>query len=109
MKNPLALMMLLALVALVACTVILTSGGGSPGKTVGDSDRPRFCHEGDTQFCTIGSCSGQSACINGVWSGCRWARVCTPGERIPCLKNGCAYAVKECDTCGTGFGECKGS
>ncbi|MFZ5501488.1 MAG: hypothetical protein ACOY58_06220, partial [Candidatus Micrarchaeota archaeon] len=65
-----------------------------------------LCASGETRSCQSGSCAGTSTCIQGVWSGCRWERICTPGIHEPCIEQGCAYALRECNECGTGWGEC---
>lgn len=66
------------------------------------------CKDGLTQYCTVGNCSGLSTCAGNAWGGCKWERVCTPGSKVPCLKNNCPYALKECNECGTGYGSCVG-
>ncbi len=107
MKNPLPLLLLLALAALLAYGLL---SGGSPAaigpSSPGAPSAQAPCIDGQTQYCRLGNCSGISACIGGAWTGCRWERVCEPGSRVPCLKNNCPYALKECDECGTGYGPC---
>jgi hypothetical protein len=107
-KNPIPLIMLLGL------AIILAYGLLAPKLTVTLAPpsgplAPAACAEDQSRQCFVGNCSGVSTCINGAWSGCRWERVCTPGSRSTCLKDGCAYAVKECNGCGTGYGPCLGS
>ncbi len=106
MKNPAVLIFILALVAIIAYAAYLGSGPAASQQQPAPEGPPRSCQDGQTQPCSTGSCSGLSRCINGVWSGCRWDTVCTPGDRVPCLSNGCVYAVKECNSCGTGYGAC---
>ncbi len=64
------------------------------------------CTEGQTQSCRVGACTGISTCTGGSWGGCKWKTVCTPGTKAPCTLQGCAYAYKECNECGTGYGPC---
>ncbi len=65
------------------------------------------CMPGQARGCTVGNCSGTSLCLEGgTWSGCRWEHVCAPGARIPCLKDGCSYAYRDCNACGSGYGDC---
>ncbi|MBI5224041.1 hypothetical protein HY990_06505 [Candidatus Micrarchaeota archaeon] len=66
------------------------------------------CLDGQKQYCRVASCSGFSTCVGGTWGGCEWVKVCNPGERIPCLKEGCSYAYKICNECGTEYGSCTG-
>ncbi len=106
MKSPLVLLFILSLAAIIVFAIYISWGppaaaGSEPGQSA-----PRYCRDGQTQACSAGSCSGLSTCINGIWSGCKWGTVCTPLSRVPCLSNGCVYAVKECNSCGTGYGDC---
>lgn len=67
------------------------------------------CIDGQTRPCTAAGCNGTSTCMNGRWWGCKWNQTCVPGSRAPCLRDtGCTYAVKECNSCGTGYSECFG-
>jgi hypothetical protein len=101
------MLFIVALFALIAYAAYLGSGpGAAPESQPSSPSSGGLCTEGQTQACSIGSCSGVSRCINGVWSGCRWDTVCTPGTKVPCLSNGCVYAVKECNQCGTGYTDC---
>ena len=65
------------------------------------------CKNGESRVCTYNSCSGVSTCINGIWGGCNWQRICNPGTIVPCLQNGCATSSKACNECGTGYGNCQ--
>ena len=65
-----------------------------------------ICEDGQTKPCDSGNCSGTALCIDGTWSGCRWAQVCVPGSSEVCLTQNCPYGVKKCNSCGTGFGPC---
>ena len=67
---------------------------------------PFLCADGEVRPCASGDCEGTSTCVKGVWGGCRWEQVCAPGLREPCIIQGCAYAVRECNECGTGWSEC---
>lgn len=107
MKNPAVLLFIIALAVIIAYAAYLGSGPAvAPQSQPAPGSSSRICQEGQTQPCSTGTCPGVSRCINGVWSGCRWDTICTPGTRVPCLSNGCVYAVKECDSCGTGYTEC---
>ena len=106
MKNPGVLVFVIALIAIIAYAAYLGSGPQQQPQSQPAAPQGGICSEGQTQACSLGSCSGQMRCINGVWSGCRWDTICTPGSRVPCLSNGCVYAVKECDSCGTGYTAC---
>jgi hypothetical protein len=64
------------------------------------------CSEGQTQHCSVGNCSGLSTCVKGSWSPCRLERVCTPGEKVPCIERGCAKGHKVCNDCGTAYNPC---
>ena len=105
LKNPLVLIMILALAAILV--YVLFFFPGSPGALPpAQQPPPTLCTEGQTQYCAIDSCSGTRTCVGGVWSGCRWQQVCTPGSRIPCLRQDCSYAVQTCNECGSGYGPC---
>ncbi len=97
--------------ALVLAYGFFSTWGGVPvaptAAVTPHPDQPA-CKDGQTQYCTLGNCTGFSTCIGGYWGGCRWDRTCTPGSRTPCLKDNCPYAIKECNECGTGYGPCGG-
>jgi hypothetical protein len=106
LKNPVVLALFVFLAVVIAYAAYL-GWAPSPQPASRPSDSATgLCREGDTRPCSVNSCQGVSRCLNGVWSGCRWDTVCTPGARVPCLSNGCVYAVKECDSCGTGYTDC---
>lgn len=106
MKNPVLAAIFVILALIIAYAAYLGWGPSvQPSQQTQDTGT-KFCKEGDTRTCASGSCQGVSRCLNGVWSGCRWDTVCTPGQRVPCLSNGCVYAVKECNSCGTAYTEC---
>ncbi len=106
MKSPLVLVFVLSLAAIIIYAIYLGTGPAQAQQERSGQSAPKYCQDGQTQACSAGSCSGVSTCINGVWSGCKWATACTPGARVPCLSNGCVYAVKECNSCGTGYTDC---
>jgi hypothetical protein len=64
------------------------------------------CQDGKVRQCSVGNCTGTSTCSDGDWGPCKLERVCTPGEQLPCLKQGCAKGFKVCNDCGTAYGEC---
>lgn len=108
LKNPLPLA-LLALLALALAAILFlfyNPAGAQPQQN--ESALQAGCTDGQTKACSVGECGGTSTCVNGRWWVCRWETVCTPGSRIPCLNGGCAYAVRECNSCGTGYGPCFG-
>jgi hypothetical protein len=68
------------------------------------------CIAGQARNCSVGGCTGTSLCLeDGTWGSCNWQRVCTPGSTLPCLQDGCAYAYKTCNPCGSGYGDCNAS
>jgi hypothetical protein len=103
-RNPIALLLIIALAAVLA--VPFLSPASPPGPGSGNASAPVLCKDGQTRACSAGSCGGVSTCVGGVWSGCKWPRVCVPGSKVSCIQNGCAYAFKECDECGSGYGPC---
>jgi len=107
MKNPLPLVFLFLLIltlAYIVYVVFVPEAVSVPG----DTHRALYCTDGERRACTAGSCSGISTCVGGSWGGCDWQKVCEPGSRELCIKDGCAYALKECDECGTSWGPCQG-
>ncbi len=106
MKSPLVLVFVACLGALIVYAIWLGTGSAGSQQAQPSGAPAVYCADGQTQQCTAGACSGVSTCIGGVWSGCKWPTSCIPGARVPCLSNGCVYAVKECNSCGTGYGEC---
>lgn len=104
---PLALLLLL--IAIVGAVTVVFFMGPEPGVFHYSDGKPSydFCHPGSSLPCTVGNCTGRYLCMaDGSWGGCTWARTCVPGSRTPCLDNGCAYAYRECDACGAGYGDC---
>lgn len=106
LKNPTVAVFFAALIAVVAYAVFISLPSLEKAPAPAYAEPPTLCQAGQTQYCSSGPCPGLSTCFDGVWSGCRWDTVCTPGERVPCLKGGCSYAVKECNECGTGYTVC---
>lgn len=105
-KNP-AVAFFFVFLGLAIVYAVLISMPAAPAPLAEPFDRgPDACVDGTSQACSVGSCSGISTCVDGIWSGCRWQTVCTPGSRAPCFDGACLYAVKECNGCGTGFSEC---
>ncbi len=105
-KNPLPILMLAVLVLILAYGFIAPRTPISIGPGQGAQQPAAACTEGQSSTCRIGNCSGVSTCIAGSWSACRWEQVCSPGSRVTCVSGGCAYAIKACNECGTGFGPC---
>ncbi len=65
------------------------------------------CIEGTAEACNTGrNCGGVRQCIRGSWTGCIIEEACRPGERIPCVPDGCTIGYKACNECGSGYGEC---
>lgn len=58
--------------------------------------------------CFVGGCAGTKACLGGVFSECVLPlRVCAPGESTGCSLDNCKFGYMECNSCGTGFGQCQ--
>ncbi|MCX6770327.1 MAG: hypothetical protein NT051_06690 [Candidatus Micrarchaeota archaeon] len=65
------------------------------------------CTEGQTKQCNLSDCKGTISCETGRFTECRLGRkVCIPKSRTGCNLDGCHFGLRECDSCGTGFGEC---
>lgn len=117
MKNPVPVFLIIAMLA-VLCYSFYMAGliqlpqdaqAGGPAQSQNGAAGPTgYCKDGQTQYCRLGNCSGESVCMGGAWGGCRWDRTCTPGTKATCLKNNCPYGLKECNECGTGYGPCSG-
>ena len=105
-KNPLPLL-IIAVLAVVAVYGFFFISPKAVSLHYPVDEGPVLCVEGQTKGCTVGPCDGLSTCLNGRWGPCRWETVCTPGTEAPCTQNGCAYAYKECNECGTGYGPCE--
>jgi len=98
------LVLMLGLLAILAYALLFAPGAGE--FQYPKEDELQRCTENQTRTCQVGGCVGLQTCFEGEWSGCSWKRICTPGIKTPCLKQGCAYAYQECNPCGTGFGPC---
>jgi hypothetical protein len=104
-KNPVVLLFLLFLFAILAYTFLYISGGRVdlhyPTKAA------EGCTENASRQCNIGNCSGSSLCHGGAWGVCKLKLVCEPGSRVSCSEAGCVYGFRECDECGSGYGPCR--
>jgi len=108
LKNP-APMIFAGILVLFLISMALIFYAPAPPPQPAEKLPPPACMDGQTRSCTTGGCSGIATCKDGKWWGCRWNQTCRPGARAPCLNdNGCSYAVKECNDCGTGYGPCMG-
>jgi hypothetical protein len=113
LKNPIPLLFVLSLAAVLSYGFYMAGMFGFPRAADGEtahsaSSASHACKDGQTQYCSLGNCSGLSTCSGGAWGGCNWERICAPGSKATCLKNSCPYALKECNPCGTGYGPCIG-
>ncbi|MFH0884841.1 MAG: hypothetical protein V1861_03970 [Candidatus Micrarchaeota archaeon] len=112
MKNPIPLFFIFFLAIILSygfyMAGLLEFPGAQAGATAPPSTAQHACKDGQTQYCKLGNCSGFSMCTGGVWGGCRWERICSPGSMATCLENNCPYALKECNECGSGYGPCIG-
>jgi hypothetical protein len=111
MKNAYPLILLVLLALALAFGYLFTSSAFQPAQGVPDSGAPAgagICQDGQARPCVVGNCSGQSTCVGGAWGGCKWERVCTPKTSVPCINGSCAYAIRTCNECGTGYGPCAG-
>ena len=79
----------------------------NPDSTKTITAKTYVCQNGETRECIVDSCIGVSTCNNAKWSMCIWDRICEPGSRIACTEYGCTKGFKECNACGTGYGECR--
>ncbi|MGV8176836.1 MAG: hypothetical protein ACP5NX_03485 [Candidatus Bilamarchaeaceae archaeon] len=67
------------------------------------SSKPH-CAEGSEMNCSFSSCKGKQYCVGGVWTECRTAQACRPGEPYPVDPSGsCSAGYKYCNECGDGF------
>lgn len=64
------------------------------------------CTDGSSRQCSVGNCTGISACSDADWGPCKLERVCNPLEQVPCIQGGCAKGYKVCNGCGTGYSDC---
>ncbi|MEW6722800.1 MAG: hypothetical protein AB1324_06060 [Candidatus Micrarchaeota archaeon] len=109
MKNPLALLFFGVMLAVLAYPFLASSGAGKIGPELNQTaPRPESCRDGETRPCSVNACAGTSVCAGGSWSGCTWEQKCVPGAKVSCIREGCVYAFRECDDCGSGYGECVG-
>ncbi|MFH1520338.1 MAG: hypothetical protein ABID61_01705 [Candidatus Micrarchaeota archaeon] len=103
-KNKIILILFFILLLIISSTLlpfVIPHQINSP-----PSEQPQLCTTNQTKQCFISSCNGTSTCFDGDWSSCYWEKVCTPGSRAMCIQKGCAYAVKTCNPCGTGYSQC---
>lgn len=104
---PLGLLALLVLTVAVVMAVFFGSSESGVVHYPPSGQQQAACQPGQARPCAVGNCSGTSACLgDGSWGGCTWAHSCEAGSRIPCLRDGCSYAYRECNPCGSGYGEC---
>jgi len=101
-----AVLAVLALLALILVCICLLYYGAPPTLLSGGAET-LYCHDGDIMACAVGPCNGLASCIGGVWSGCRWERVCMPGSTKICQDQLCPSGIRECNQCGTGYGPCR--
>ncbi len=101
-KSYIPVLLVIGLLAVLSIILFPSSSPTEPPV----SDAVPGCSEGQTRPCSAGSCTGIATCLDGIWTGCRWEKICIPGIKAPCIYGGCAYAYKECNECGTGYGEC---
>lgn len=106
MKNPAAALFLLLLGLALAYSVLISLPPAPAGAAAPFDRGPEACASGSTRGCAVGSCGGTETCVDGLWSGCRWGSICSPGARVPCFDGACISAVKECNSCGTGYSQC---
>lgn len=105
-KNPAPLLIIAGLVVVIAYVSFFAVSGTVDLHYPVENGQEGYCVEGQTRDCAVGACNGTSTCVNSRWGGCKWKTLCTPGTKAPCLEHGCAYAYKECNECGTGYGPC---
>ncbi|MBI5046630.1 hypothetical protein HZC07_02765 [Candidatus Micrarchaeota archaeon] len=98
------------LVIVLGAVLVFALGSGvkneKPNLNITALEQTKGCVEGQIKNCIVGSCSGQTSCIGGSWSVCSLKQACTPGSTVPCLKQGCSYAFKKCNVCGTDYEQC---
>lgn len=65
------------------------------------------CSGSGAQECAVGNCTGVRACAGGFYSACQLPKkICTPGQKVGCSTNACAFGYKTCNGCGTDYGPC---
>ncbi|MDD5339922.1 MAG: hypothetical protein PHV13_01595 [Candidatus ainarchaeum sp.] len=103
----LPLAILAALVVFVGAVLTVFFSSPAPGVFQYPAEEQAGCVQGTARACSVGNCTGTSVCLEGgTWGSCKWVRVCTPGARMACLQDGCSYAYRECNPCGSGYGSC---
>ncbi|MBU0527740.1 hypothetical protein KKE92_04625 [Candidatus Micrarchaeota archaeon] len=105
MKNPIPLIFIFLLFLSLALIFLFTISNPVSPKI--NATNTKVCQNGETVECTVSSCTGVSTCHNAKWSMCIWDRICDPGSRVACAESGCSKGFKECNSCGTGYGECR--
>ena len=81
--------------------------GNGCNSTLAFAVTARECAGDRTEACARDGCSGTRQCIEGRLSSCALPKkICSPGEKIGCTTNGCAFGYATCNQCGTGFGKC---
>jgi hypothetical protein len=100
----------LAIAILIVLVILYLIPALQPGTAIShpgsEGEQSSSCTDGQRRYCSAGDCSGVSVCVGGMWGGCRWDQVCTPGSAVPCISGSCPQGVKECNSCGTGYGPC---
>ena len=77
-----------------------------------DSSSAPECAENSEMPCTLSNgCTGRQVCLNGEWIGCiAPVPACEPGAVQSCAfqdaGGACSAGMRECNECGTGWGEC---
>lgn len=65
------------------------------------------CGGNEARDCSIGNCTGVQVCSGGFYSACALPKkICTPGQKVGCSTNACAFGYKTCNGCGTAYGPC---
>ena len=80
-----------------------TSMASSTGTSASETN---LCLSGNSEPCTVNSCSGIRTCTNGIWGGCIYKQICNPGEKANCYAQTCSVGTKICNQCGSGYGTC---
>ncbi len=70
--------------------------------------RTPLCSEGQKRACNAGrGCPGTQVCENNAWGACSGpARICSPGQKVPCAINSCVFGLTTCNACGTAWSAC---
>lgn len=105
MKSPILILFFIILLGILAYVILFATS------TRVDLHYPvevgQGCEDGTIKSCSVGNCTGKSACSGGSWGACKLNLVCEPGSRISCSEVGCVYGFRECDECGSGYGPCR--